>query len=137
MTDAEAKELHNRRNDPDEWANEPEGVRVRPTTTTEVVSFRLSSEELDQLQAAAQDRNESLSQFIRDSIRMRLQGTELTMVEDFTSAVKTVLFVARPRGFGSRVSPSCVPDFPPTSQNLTSSEGVRSEKRDPQLPLEV
>lgn len=70
MTDPEIAELHQHRDDPDEWDDEPENVFVRPVVS-EVVSFRLPSDELDWLQEAARDRGESLSEFIRDSIRMR------------------------------------------------------------------
>ncbi|MGF1599113.1 MAG: ribbon-helix-helix protein, CopG family [Acidimicrobiales bacterium] len=40
------------------------------------MSFRLPSDELDLLQTAAQERGESLSQFIRDSIQARLRGSD-------------------------------------------------------------
>ena len=134
MSDAEIEDLHKRRSDPGEWDDEPAAVQVRPTTT-EVVSFRLAPEELDRLQAAVRERGESLSQFIRDSIQMRLRGTDLAVVEDITAAARTVLMYVGPRGSGSKVSSSWVPDYPPTSQNLTSSEGVRADNQQSRLPM--
>lgn len=134
MSDAEIEDLHKRRNDPGEWDDEPAAVQVRPTTT-EVVSFRLVPDELDRLQAAVQERGESLSQFIRDSIQMRLRGTDFAVVEDITAAARAIFLYAGPRGSGSRVSSSGVPDYPPISQNLTSSEGVRADDQQSRLPI--
>ena len=95
LTDTEIKQLYAHRSDPDEWENEPADVQVRPNAT-EVVSFRLPSQELDRLQAAAEDRNQSLSQFIRESIQKRLEGRALTVVEDLTSAAKAYSWLPVP-----------------------------------------
>lgn len=139
MSDAEIEDLYRRRRDLGEWDDEPAAVQVRPTTT-EVVSFRLVPDELDRLQAAVQERGESLSKFIRDSIQMRLRGTDFAGLEDITAAARTVLLYAGPRGSGSKVSSSGVPssgvpDYPPIPQNLTSSEGVRSDDQQSRLPM--
>ena len=69
--DRDIEELHAGRDDPDEWDEEPAVVRVRPTTTS-VVSFRVSHDELDRLQSIAGARGESISDFVRDSIRVRI-----------------------------------------------------------------
>ena len=65
------EELHARRDDPDEWDEEPAAVRVRPMTTS-VVSFRVPHDELNRLQSIAGARGESVSDFVRDSIRIRI-----------------------------------------------------------------
>ena len=70
--DPDVEELHAGRDDPDEWDEEPAGVRVRPTTTS-VVSFRMPHDELDMLQSIARARGESVSDFVRDSIRVRIR----------------------------------------------------------------
>lgn len=70
-SDADVEELHTSRDDPDEWDEERAAVRVRPTTTS-VVSFRMPHGELDRLQSIAGARGESLSDFVRDSIRVRI-----------------------------------------------------------------
>ena len=69
--DPDVEELHAGRDDPDEWDEEPAAVRVRPTTTS-VVSFRMPRSELDRLQSIAGARGESISDFVRDSIRVRI-----------------------------------------------------------------
>ena len=69
--DPDVEELHAGRDDPDEWEEEPAAVRVRPTTTS-VVSFRMPDGELDRLQSIAGARGESISDFVRDSIRVRI-----------------------------------------------------------------
>jgi len=152
MTSA-ADELYEHRHDEDEWEDEPAEVRARPTTT-EVVSFRLGSDELDRLQASARERGVSLSEFIRGAIERELGGGPTSELEDlYTGAAKVILgaewrrAMTRPSvgwsllfrsGLSVRPIPTVfqvVPDFPPTSQNVTSSEGA--EPLDPQerLPL--
>ena len=69
--DPDVEELHAGRDDPDEWDEEPAAVRVRPTTTS-VVSFRMPHSELVRLQGIAGARGESISDFVRDSIRVRI-----------------------------------------------------------------
>ena len=69
--DPAAEELHAGRDDPDEWDEEPAAVHVRPTTTS-VVSFRMAHSELDRLQSIAGARGESISDFVRDCIRVRI-----------------------------------------------------------------
>ncbi|WP_419845675.1 ribbon-helix-helix domain-containing protein [Candidatus Poriferisocius sp.] len=122
MTDSEVAELHQHRDDPDEWGDEPEDVLVRPAVS-EVVSFRLPSDELDWLQETAQGRGESLSEFIRDSIRMRRSAWEPATIESVTFGhEKLTLFAAV--FSSSLVSKSWVPDCPPATQNQTRREGV-------------
>lgn len=58
-------------------------------------------------------------------------------MEDITAAARTVDMYAGPRGIGSKVSTSWVPDYPPVSQNLPRSEGVPADDREPRLPMEV
>lgn len=152
MTHA-AEELFEHRNDDDEWEEEPAEVHVRPSAT-EVVSFRLTGDELDRLQSAARDRGASLSEFIRRAIEHELGGGPAAELDDFYAGATRVILgaewrraMSRPSvgwslllrsGSGVRPIPAVfqvVPDFPPTSQNVTSSEGA--ERLDPQerLPL--
>lgn len=148
-----AKELYEHRNDEDEWEDEPAEVEVRPTTT-EVVSFRLGSDELDRLQAAARDRGVSLSEFIRGAIERELGGGPAAELDDlYTGAMKVILgaewrrAMSRPSAerslsvrSGSRFEPipttfQVVPDYPPASQNVTSSEGAESLDPQERLPI--
>lgn len=83
--DSAAEELHAGRDDPDEWAEEPAPVHVRPTTTS-VVSFRLPHDELELLQTVARARGESISDFVRASIRKRIGGAAAIASDDSTDA---------------------------------------------------
>ena len=80
-TDADIEELHASRDDPGEWDEERAAVRVRPTTTS-VVSFRMPNSELDKLQTIVRTRGESISDFVRDSIRVRIGHLSDTSVGD-------------------------------------------------------
>lgn len=66
-----AKELVASRDSTDEWEDEPSQVEVRPRQS-EVVSFRLSSDELDALESAAKVAGESISEFLRTALTIRL-----------------------------------------------------------------
>ena len=68
-----AKELWEHRNDPEEWSQEEEDIEVRPRRSS-VLSFRLSSEELDALEEALEQTGESLSEYIRNALALRLHG---------------------------------------------------------------
>jgi hypothetical protein len=69
--DPDIEKLQAGQDDPDEWDEAPAAIRVRPTTTS-VVSFRVSHDELERLQSIAGARGESISDFVRDSIRVRI-----------------------------------------------------------------
>lgn len=147
-----AAELFEHRHDDDEWDDEPADVRVRPSTT-EVVSFRLASDELDRLQSAARERGVSLSELIRGAIQRDLGGGAASALGDvYIGATRAILgiewrSVSRPSvgwsllvrsSAGVRPIPTVfqvVPDFPPTSQNVTSSEGAERLDRQQRLPL--
>lgn len=78
MTEQGADDLFDHRNDPDEWDDEPAEIDVRPTGS-EVVSFRLPSDELDRVMEAARAIGESLSQFVREALNDRLESLEETL----------------------------------------------------------
>jgi hypothetical protein len=67
------EELWEHRHDPEEWGEEAVEIEARPTGST-VVSFRLPWEEYETLEEEASARGESLSGFIREAVRVRLQG---------------------------------------------------------------
>ena len=74
MNEAEdrlAAELEAGRDDEDEWGDERVEMDVRPSRT-QVVSFRMPLEELETVVAAATASGESLSEFIRTSIALRV-----------------------------------------------------------------
>ena len=79
-----ADDLYEHRNDPDEWDDQPVEIEVRPARS-EVVSFRLPSDELDRVAEAAQAAGESLSQFVRGALSARLEPTGQALACTFTS----------------------------------------------------
>lgn len=138
MTDTEISELHEKRDDPEDLEQEPASIRVR-RAATEVVSFRVPSAEFDQLRAVAEEHDESLSQFIRGAIQMRLEGLEsrgYSVIEDIDAAARKLLLHAGVPGSGSQVHTTGGPYHPPPTQNLTSSEGVCPKTLDSKLPLD-
>jgi hypothetical protein len=77
MTERDAaRELWEHRNDPDEWSEEAENIEVRPRRAS-VLSFRLPSEELAALERAMEHSGESLSEFIRKALALRLHGVPI------------------------------------------------------------
>jgi hypothetical protein len=78
-TRKDSDDLYAHRNDPDEWANEPDQIEVRNTRTS-VVSFRVPAEELEALTEAARKAGETLSEYIRSAIQLRVHGIALSGV---------------------------------------------------------
>lgn len=77
------RELWEHRHDPEEWGEEPREIEARPTGST-VVSFRLPWEEFEELEEAATAKGESLSEFIRKSLRCRLEGIAIATFVEMT-----------------------------------------------------
>lgn len=73
--DALARKLEATRDDPGEWSDEAVEVPIRPLRS-QVVSFRLPAGELDRLTRAVERSGESLSEFVRTSIEMRIESRE-------------------------------------------------------------
>ena len=78
-----ADELWEHRNDPDEWSEEAEEIETRPSGSA-VVSFRIPWDELEELDDAATERGESLSEFIRKAVRLRLEGITIATIVEMT-----------------------------------------------------
>jgi len=112
-----ADELLKHRNDPDEWSDEPEQIQVR--TSTEVISFRLPAQEVDLLVEAAQKSHESLSEYVRKAIGLRLFGEPIGPAVEVSSAGGTIVIRSHIVVSGRRDAPaSFVPDHPPLTQNV-------------------
>jgi ribbon-helix-helix CopG family protein len=91
MSDKErdlAEELELTRDDSGEWSDERAQVEVRPSRS-QVVSFRLPIEELDNLTMLASATGESLSDFIRRAIEYRVRHVIAPSVFVTHSAFKT------------------------------------------------
>lgn len=109
-------------NDPSEW--EDVEVEVKPRGT-EVVSFRLPSQEVTTLLAAAKKAHQSLSQYIRSALAIRMLGTPIgPSVELNTSVgnlrIRSHIVVDSSKQNSSVSEWDLVPDYPPGSVQITS-----------------
>ena len=66
-------EIWAHRDDPEEWSEESEDIEVRPSRSS-VVSFRLPREELAEIEQARAESGETLSEYIRGALALRLHG---------------------------------------------------------------
>lgn len=71
-----AEELYEHRNDPGEWGEEAEQIEVKPRRSS-VLSFRLPPEELDALERDMERTGETLSEYIRTALALRLHRGNL------------------------------------------------------------
>ncbi len=62
-----AKQLHDHRGDPEEWEDTPARVKVQPARS-EVVSFRLPSDQLDVIEGLAEQAGQSISELVRHAV---------------------------------------------------------------------
>ncbi len=76
-----AQELYERRGDPDEWEDRPTEVKVQPTRS-EVVSFRLPSDQLNLIEDLADQAGQSISEFLRNAVLAYVHGETITPVLD-------------------------------------------------------
>ena len=109
----DAEELFEHRDDPGEWSEEPADVTVKPSRS-EVVSFRLPPNELDALEGAASASGESVSEYIRKSLALRLFGEPIGPAVEITSdatrlTIRSHIIVSRRKDAPA----SFVPDVPP------------------------
>ncbi|MGH2682901.1 MAG: hypothetical protein ACRDIX_06680 [Actinomycetota bacterium] len=108
-----AAELFEHRDDAGEWSEEPEEIEVRPSPS-EVVSFRVPSGEFDLLEDAARNAGESISEYIRKALALRLHGTPIGPTIEITSGAERLLVRSHIVTGGYREAPSSiVQDFPP------------------------
>jgi hypothetical protein len=132
-TEAElAAELYEHRNDEGEWGEEAVPIKTKPSRT-EVVSVRIPSSDLDLIEDMAEEQGESISDFIRGAIALRLRGQAMDPVlgvasgakSDLTLLVRTIIKAA-----GYTVLPSheqlqfeehdiAVPNEPPSTVSIT------------------
>jgi hypothetical protein len=74
--DPRAVEAWEHRDDTDEWTDEAEQIDVR-SPVTHVVSFRIPAEEIEQLTECARLSAESVSEYVRKAIAIRMHGTPI------------------------------------------------------------
>ncbi len=107
-----ARQLFESRHDPEEWSDEESEIQVRPKGT-EVVSFRLPSNELDAVASEALRAGESLSQFIRGALVLRIHGQPIGPAVEITTGHGTLIVHSRIVANSRSQNPSFIPDFPP------------------------
>jgi hypothetical protein len=109
----EVKDVLDHRDDPGEWTEEAVAVEVKPSRS-EVVSFRLPSDELDALEAAAERSGESISEFIRKALALRLYGEPIGPSVEISSGATRLTVRSHVITGGRKDAPaSVVPDLPP------------------------
>ena len=89
-----ARELYEHRNDPDGWSEEEEEIEVKPRRSS-VLSFRLPSEEFAALERAMEQTGESLTEFIRNALAIRLHGVPIGPALEVTYGGPDELLVRR------------------------------------------
>ncbi len=126
MSDKEmAAEVYAHRDDPGEWDETPLQADEVTATRGVVLSFRLPSTEFVALQKISKETGETLSEFIRNAIALRLHGEPVTNAVQINSGVKgatiQATFVASVLSAGQAVNPNQLgpdPDRIPTLANL-------------------
>jgi hypothetical protein len=88
----EAEEVFKHRDDPGEWEEDAEVIEVRPSGS-EVVSFRIPADQLTDLEGAASVAGETLSEYIRYAIAIRMHGRPVGPVVAVTHQGGSVMFV--------------------------------------------
>jgi len=105
--------------DAEEW--EDAEVEVKPRGT-EVVSFRVPSQELTALIAAAKQAGESLSEYIRGAIAIRMFGTPIGPSVELNTSVGNLRIRSHIVVDSSKQNLSVaewVPDHPPETVQMT------------------
>jgi hypothetical protein len=123
-----AADLYEHRNDEGEWGDEAVPIKAKPSRT-EVVSVRIPSSDLDLIEDLAEEAGESISDFIRGAIALRLRGQVMDPVVGFASGAgsdSTVLVRTILKAAGHTALPSHeefqldieVPDEPPPTVTI-------------------
>lgn len=70
ITEEMAQQIERESEDPELWAKEPVQIEARPSRSS-VLSLRLPTAEFHTLLKAAQDANQSVSEYVRNAIALR------------------------------------------------------------------
>lgn len=115
------EDLIRHRDDAGEWDEEPEDIEVR--SASEVVSFRIASDQLSDLEEAASVAGETLSQYIRYALAIRMYGHPVGPVVAVSHHGGSVIFVqshfvTAGRFEGNEPESSTIPDTAPQTASL-------------------
>jgi hypothetical protein len=99
-----AADIWAHRDDPGEWSDKAVAIEVKPSRM-ELVSFRIPSDELDELQSSAAAAGESLSHFVRMAVALRLGRSNFVDNVEVTTGVQGAIiqglpWVTAPRTWG-------------------------------------
>lgn len=112
------REAWEHRDDEDEWSEAPEDVQVT-SSPAQVVSFRLPVEELAKMTEEAERAGETISEYIRTALAVRMFGTPVgPSVEVTTGASKLVLRSLIVVDRQTENAPGLIPDYPPRFSSL-------------------
>lgn len=115
-----AKQLHDHRGDPEEWEDTPARVEVQPARS-EVVSFRLPSDQLDVIESLADQAGQSVSEFVRQAVLAYINGETMEPFLDVRSGAASgelrLTMRTAIRGSGYTSNDLVVPDYPLRTQN--------------------
>jgi hypothetical protein len=106
------KQLAEHQDDPEEWENEPADVVVR-AKTSHVISFRVSLEELEEITTSAEHAGETLSEFIRSAVALRIKGRPIGPAVEVMSGGGTLRVRSHILGSGFTENASLIPDVAP------------------------
>ena len=98
-----------------EWSDHAVEAEVAKEPA-EVVSFRLPPEELTSLESAAERVGETLSQYIRGALAIRLHGAVIGPTVEVTSGADRLLVRSHIATSSRNISEAISPDFPPLTQ---------------------
>lgn len=112
------EEIMAHRDDPDEWDEQPEAIEVRPRRT-DVVSFRLPTDEMEALEANASAAGETISEYLRKAVALRIYGEPIGPAVEITTGAKRLVIRSHIVTSSTRDAPgSFVQDVPPITQAI-------------------
>lgn len=120
MNERRARELHEHRDDSEEWEDEASAIDSRPSGS-QVVSFRVPTEEFELLQKGLGTTGEKLSEYIRKAIAVRLHGVPIGPAVELTSGATRLTIrshIVTETHQGSSFAENLVPDYGPTTASL-------------------
>lgn len=113
-------DLYRERDAQGEWSEEEAPIRTRPSGS-ELISLRVPAVLLTDIEAVMSHTRESLSEFVRAAVTLRLYGQPVPTVDIFSTLGKVVLFSPVPgRGWTENLTfpeeerAFHVPDLPPS-----------------------
>ena len=115
-----ARQLHETREDTQEWEDGRTEIESRPSGS-QVVSFRMPTEEFELLQNDLEATGEKLAEYIRKAIAIRLHGVPIGPTVELTSGATRLTIrshIVTEARRGSSFAENLVPDYGPATAAL-------------------